>query len=137
MTTFLKGWTATTSMLDRNTFDELPAASRRALALVCKGCQPVADYEAAWAAKGHVNGHVTANAPHHFVGRAMLGMAAAARVKRAGCVLLKQAVKQHVTYGCWGCNMAYFHSLPLLTTGGRQSVTCRGYGLLTSAAPRV
>lgn len=94
MTTFLKNWTATTTMLDRNSFDQLPAASRHALALVCKGCQPVADYEAAWHARGDGN-HAKASARAHFRGRALLGMPAAARVKRHGRALLKQAVKQH------------------------------------------
>ncbi len=35
-------------MLDRNTFENMPPATRHATTMVCRGCQPVADYESAW-----------------------------------------------------------------------------------------
>lgn len=143
-TQFLKGWSATTGMLDRNSFDQLPATSRHALALVCKGCQPVADYEAAWAdqgtgaaARSTTHGHAAGagGVRRHLQGRAMLGLPAAARVKRAGWALLKQAVKQHESYG-WRClRGGVWACMCGLCTGGGRRTTCMGCVLPTSAAP--
>lgn len=126
MTQFLKGWTATTTMLDRNSFDQLPAASRRALALVCKGCQPVADYERAWAAKAAPTNPVAHGC--HFAGRSMLGTTAAARVKQTGRSLLKQAVKQHASYVVgWPCVVGWCRCAAQVESNGRpaRGALCR------------